>query len=133
LFRFWQVATISREIKLSRGCPRSLAFGDRGTQSIGTAIAHPLGQSPASLAGSAHRWASQKGLGGLGVYGGVGRLIPVMQHGAGDKNLVVAAIRNLHSRPGNNLDFRGDWPYWHLRYHQSLFHRWKPDRGYFHR
>ena len=45
---------------------------------------------------------------GLRLFGGDGPLWPGLQHGAGDKNLVVAAILTLVDRPGKNLDFRRD-------------------------
>ena len=66
----------------------------------------------------------------LAVFGGVGRVIPDFQRGAGDKDFVVAAILRLHGRPGDNLDFMGDWRYGRFRCHQSLFHSWKPNRGH---
>ena len=87
-------------------------------------------RSVASLSrGGVHSDGScQKGLGG---FGGVGSVIPDLQRGAGDKNLVVAAILKHPGRPGYNLDLKGDWRYGHLRYHQSPFHAWKPNRGHF--
>ena len=50
------MALILRGILTFFGCPRSLAFGDRGSREAGLEVAHPLGQLPASLSGGPFRF-----------------------------------------------------------------------------